>query len=164
MALMADSNVSLVSDEFTLDETLGRTIIYDSIPHRPPFLLVDKVTRLVPGKSIEGLQEISIQDPYLIGRGSGNCYYPNFLIIESASQLGAVLINHELKGTGKIPVVAGMDGVEFFQTVRPGDRLHLKVELLKFRGNVGKAVGTGYVNGVLVGQGNFIFGLTDSAQ
>lgn len=135
-----------------------------SLPHRPPFLLVDRVTALAPGQWIEGIKDISIQDPYLIKRENGTLFYPNFLIIESAAQLGAVLVIQELQGENKIPVVAGMDGVEFFDIVRPGDRLNLRVELLKFRGNIGKAVGTASVDGKLVGKGQFIFGITDLAS
>lgn len=136
--------------------------ILNTIPHRYPFLLVDRVTELVPGEYAIGYKNVSMNEPFFQGHFPGNPIMPGVLILEAMAQLGSILVQNMAEGQGKLGMFSGIDSVRFRRPVVPGDRLDLKVELLKIRSNIGKARGIGMVDGQIAAEGEIMFALVDS--
>lgn len=139
------------------DETLNIQEILDTIPHRYPFLLVDRVTSHEVGRSITGYKNVSINEPFFQGHFPHNPIMPGVLIVEAMAQMGAILVAHMPEGRGKLTMFAGIDHMRFRRPVLPGDRLDLKGELIKFKGSLGKAHVTAWVEGELVAEGELLF-------
>ena len=118
--------------------------IREILPHRYPFLLVDRVTEVVEGKSIKGYKNVTINDQFFQGHFPEKPIMPGVLILEALAQLGAVSILSMDEFKGKIPMFAGADKVKWRKPVLPGDRLDLSCEIIKLRGpiGIGKAVAT----------------------
>lgn len=118
--------------------------IREILPHRYPFLLVDRVTEVVEGKSIKGYKNVTINDQFFQGHFPEKPIMPGVLILEALAQLGAVSILSMDEFKGKIPMFAGVDKVKWRKPVVPGDRLDLSCEIIKLRGpiGIGKAVAT----------------------
>ena len=118
--------------------------IREILPHRYPFLLVDRVTEVVEGKSIKGYKNVTINDQFFQGHFPEKPIMPGVLILEALAQLGAVSILSMNEFKGKIPMFAGADKVKWRKPVVPGDRLDLSCEIIKLRGpiGIGKAVAT----------------------
>ena len=118
--------------------------IREILPHRYPFLLVDRVTEVVEGKSIKGYKNVTINDQFFQGHFPEKPIMPGVLILEALAQLGAVSILSMDEFKGKIPMFAGADKVKWRKPVVPGDRLDLSCEIIKLRGpiGIGKAVAT----------------------
>jgi len=131
------------------------------IPHRYPFLLIDRVTEHEPGKYIEGYKNISINEQLFQGHFPGNPLYPGVLQLESIAQLGAVLVGAMPEGQGKIGVFLGIDNARFRKMVVPGDRMDIKVELLKLKRSIGKFTGEITVNEELVCEAEMMFAITE---
>jgi 3-hydroxyacyl-[acyl-carrier-protein] dehydratase len=131
------------------------------LPHRYPFLLVDRVVEHVPSKRIRGYKNVTINEPFFQGHFPGDPIMPGVLQLEAMAQLGAVLMLQTEHGKGKLMVFAGMDGVRFRRMVIPGDRLDLQCELLKLRPPIGKAACKGFVDGELAVEAELIFSFVD---
>lgn len=131
------------------------------IPHRYPFLLVDRVTEYVPMQHIKGYKNVTINEPFFQGHFPGDPIMPGVLQLEAMAQLGAVLMLQSEHGQGKLMVFAGMDGVRFRRMVTPGDRLDMECQLLKLRPPIGKAMCKGYVDGELTVEAELIFSFVD---
>ena len=130
------------------------------IPHRPPFLLVDSIVELSPGKRIVGLKAVSTDtDTYLRGHFPDYPVMPGVLIVEALAQAGAVLVMHDPVNAGKLPFFARIDNCRFRQQVRPGDTLRLEVDVTSFRDPVGKAHGRALVGDTLVCEADLTFAL-----
>ena len=129
------------------------------LPHRYPFLLVDKIVEFEEGKKIVGIKNVTINEPFFAGHFPSYPVMPGVLIIEALAQVGATLILSKPEYRGKIALFAGIDKVRFRQQVVPGDVLRLEVELIKLRGNIGKAQGLAYVGDALVCQGEMMFAI-----
>ena len=133
--------------------------IREILPHRYPFLLVDRVTEVVEGKSIKGYKNVTINDQFFQGHFPEKPIMPGVLILEALAQLGAgsILSMNEFKG--KIPMFAGADKVKWRKPVVPGDRLDLSCEIIKLRGpiGIGKAVAT--VEGKKVCEAEIMFAI-----
>jgi 3-hydroxyacyl-[acyl-carrier-protein] dehydratase len=132
------------------------------IPHRYPFLLVDRVVALEPGKSIVGLKNVSLSDGFLQGHFPGNPIMPGVLIVEALAQAGAVLVMHDPANAGKLPYFARIEKCRFRQAVRPGDTLRLEVTVTSLRSGVGKAHARALVQGALVCEADLTFAFGDS--
>jgi len=118
------------------------------IPHRPPFLLIDRVLEVEPGKRIVGEKEVSLErDEFLRGHFPEYPVMPGVLIVEALAQAGAVLVMQDPAHLGKVPFFARIDNCRFRQQVRPGDTLRLEVEVTSFRDPVGKAHARALVGG-----------------
>ena len=130
--------------------------IREILPHRYPFLLVDRVTEVVEGKSIKGYKNVTINDQFFQGHFPEKPIMPGVLILEALAQLGAVSILSMNEFKGKIPMFAGADKVK---PVVPGDRLDLSCEIIKLRGpiGIGKAVAT--VEGKKVCEAEIMFAI-----
>jgi len=135
------------------------------IPHRPPFLLVDRIVELEPGERIVGLKEVSLErDQFLKGHFPDYPVMPGVLIVEALAQTGAVLVMDDPQNAGKLPFFARVDNCRFRQQVRPGDVLRLEVEVTSFRAPVGKARGRALVDGKLACEADLTFALGDPQQ
>jgi len=127
------------------------------LPHRYPFLLVDRIVSLEPGRRGVGLKNVSINEPIFQGHYPGQPIWPGVLIIEALAQAGAVALLSLSEYRGKTPYFAGIDRARFRRPVLPGDQLRLEVELLKVRGNAGKGQGKAYVGEDLAAEAEILF-------
>ena len=102
--------------------------IMATIPHRYPFLLVDRILELEPGKRAVGLKNVTMNEQFFTGHFPGNPIMPGVLIVEHAAQVGGVLLLATTKNAGKLALFAGIDEMKFRRQVRPGDQLITEVE------------------------------------
>lgn len=113
--------------------------IQNFLPHRYPFLLVDRVLECEPGKRLLGLKNVSINEPWVTGHFPSKAIFPGVLIIEALAQATGLLASEtapELVESGMIYYLVGIDKVRFKQPVYPGDQLHLEVEYLRNKRNI----------------------------
>lgn len=104
------------------------------LPHRYPFLLVDRIAELVPGERIVGLKNVTANEPFFQGHFPGHPVMPGVLIIEALAQAGAVMMLRSMEDSaGKIPFFAGIDKARFRRQVVPGDQLRLELTVLQQR-------------------------------
>jgi 3-hydroxyacyl-[acyl-carrier-protein] dehydratase len=133
------------------------------IPHRPPFLLVDRILEIEPNQRIVGEKDVSLErDGFLAGHFPDYPVMPGVLIVEALAQVGAVLVMHDPANAGKLPFFARIDNCRFRQQVRPGDTLRLEVVVTSFRGPVGKAHGRALVNNTLVCEADLTFAIGEA--
>ena len=129
------------------------------LPHRYPFLLVDRILELEPGKRAVGLKNVTINEEFFEGHFPGHAVMPGVLVLEAMAQVGGVLLLSMTGNEGKLAYFGGMDKVRFRKPVLPGDTLITEVELLKNRGGVGKVKVTGRVDNQIAAEGEFLFAL-----
>jgi 3-hydroxyacyl-[acyl-carrier-protein] dehydratase len=130
------------------------------IPHRPPFLLIDRVLEVEPGKRIVGVKDVDLErDWFLQGHFPDYPVMPGVLIVEALAQAGAVLVMQDSENRGRTPLFARIDNCRFRQQVRPGDSLRLEVEVTSFRDPVGKAHGRALVGDTLACEADLTFAL-----
>ncbi|MBO3446144.1 MULTISPECIES: 3-hydroxyacyl-ACP dehydratase FabZ [Clostridia] len=133
--------------------------IKELIPHRYPFLLVDKVIELEEGKKAVGIKNVTANEPFFQGHFPEYPIMPGVLIVEAMAQVGAVAMMSIEENKGKLGVFAGIDKVRFKKEVRPGDTLIMEVEMLSLRRNIGKATAKAYVGEELACSGELMFAL-----
>lgn len=136
--------------------------IMKTIPHRYPFLLIDKVLDIETGKRAVGIKNVTINEPFFQGHFPMMPVMPGVLIVEALAQLGAVVLLSSDEFKGKIAVFAGIDEFRFKKQVVPGDQLRLEAQLLKMRSNIGKAAVKATVDDELAAEGQIMFALVDS--
>jgi len=123
--------------------------IMDMIPHRYPFLLVDRITECVPGKYSKGYKNLTMNEEFFQGHFPGNPIMPGVLQIEAMAQCSAPILATLPEFKGKLTLFAGVDNVRFKNIVRPGDRLDMCIEMTKVKGPIGKCHAVGTVDGKL---------------
>ncbi|HEY8361700.1 MAG TPA: 3-hydroxyacyl-ACP dehydratase FabZ [Tissierellaceae bacterium] len=133
--------------------------IMDIIPHRYPFLLVDKVIVEESGVKGTGFKNVTINEPFFQGHFPNYPVMPGVLIVEAMAQVGAVILLSCDKYKGKTPLFAGINKVRFKRKVIPGDTLKIEVELTKIRGAIGIGQGKAYVGDEVACEGEFLFAL-----
>lgn len=133
--------------------------IKEIIPHRYPFLLVDKVTEMEEGKRVVGLKNVTINEPFFEGHFPEYPVMPGVLILEALAQVGAIAVLGMEENTGKIGFLAGVDKCRFKREVKPGDQLELEVEILRMKGPIGKGKGIARVNGEVACQAEITFAI-----
>lgn len=131
--------------------------IQEIIPHRPPFLLVDKIVDYVPGEWAKGIKAVTVNEPFFVGHFPQYKVMPGVLIIEALAQVGAVAILSLPENKGKLAFFGGIKNARFKKQVRPGDVLELSCELIERRGPVGFGKAVAKVDGKVAAQGEFTF-------
>ncbi len=131
------------------------------IPHRYPFLLVDKAEILIPGKKGIGYKNITIGEPFFTGHFPEEPIMPGVLIVEALAQVGAIVLLSEKKFQGKTPYFAGLNKVRFKRKVIPGDTLNMEVEITRLKGSIGIGQGKAFVDDELACEGEFLFAIGD---
>lgn len=133
--------------------------IKETIPHRYPFLLVDRVTEIEQGKRVVGLKNVSANEPFFQGHFPDYPVMPGVLIVEALAQVGAIAVLGMEENEGKIGFLAGIDKCRFKRQVKPGDQLKLEVEIIRMRGPIGKGKGIASVNGELACEAEIMFAI-----
>ncbi len=133
------------------------------IPHRYPFLLVDRILELEPGVRAVGEKLVSANEPQFTGHFPGNPVFPGVLIVEALAQTGAVAALSLPAYKGKLVLFAGIDDCRFKRVVRPGDVLRLEVSLDRMRRGVGKGTGRATVGGELACEAGLLFAVADAS-
>ncbi len=121
--------------------------IMEILPHRPPFLLVDRIVACVPGRSAQGIKCVTMNEPFFTGHFPGQPIMPGVLILEALAQTGAVAALSLPENRGKLAIFGGVKNCRFKKQVVPGDVLELSCELVDQRGPVGWGKATARVNG-----------------
>jgi len=128
--------------------------IMNVLPHRYPFIMIDRIIELVPGEKVVALKNVTINEPFFQGHFPGNPIMPGVLMIEAMGQAGAVLAAGSLseKERGSLIYFMGMDKVKFRKPVVPGDQIRFEVKFLKRRAKVFKMSGMAFVDEKLVAE------------
>ncbi|GGD92473.1 3-hydroxyacyl-ACP dehydratase FabZ [Paenibacillus nasutitermitis] len=135
--------------------------IMDIIPHRPPFLLIDRILEVEEGKRAVGIKNVTMNEPFFTGHFPQYPVMPGVLIVEALAQVGTVAILMVEANRGKIGFFAGIDNFRFRGQVTPGDTLTLEVEITRLKGMIGKGQATAKVDGKVVAEGEIMFALKD---
>ena len=143
----------------SLSLPLDYSAIERIIPHRHPFLLVDRIDELEAGKRAVGVKNVTMGDPFFQGHFPDYPVMPGVLIVEALAQVGAVAMLVMEEYRGKIAFFAGIDNIRFKRQVKPGDVLRLEVQLGQIRRNIGTGSGTATVNGEVACKGEFMFAI-----
>jgi len=136
--------------------------IMEIIPHRYPFLLVDRIIEMEPGVRAVGIKNVTANEPFFPGHFPGNPIMPGVLQVEALAQVAAVAMLSLPENKGKLGLFAGIDEVRFKKPVLPGDTLKLVIEIQSMRRNICKAAATAYVNDQVVCSGNLTFGIAEA--
>ncbi|MDD3184729.1 MAG: 3-hydroxyacyl-ACP dehydratase FabZ [Anaerostipes sp.] len=131
--------------------------IMNIIPHRSPFLLIDRIEEMEVGKRAVGKKCVSYNEPFFAGHFPTEPVMPGVLIIEAMAQVGAVCCLSDEKYKGKIAFFGGINKAKFRQKVVPGDVLNIEVEMIKVKGPVGIGKGTATVDGKVVASAEITF-------
>ena len=127
------------------------------LPHRYPFLLVDRILELEPGKRAVGIKNVTANEPQFTGHFPGRPIMPGVLMVEALAQAGAVAVLSLPEYRGKLALFAGIDECRFRRTVLPGDTLRLEVTLDKLRGVFGRGRGVASVDGEVAVEATISF-------
>jgi 3-hydroxyacyl-[acyl-carrier-protein] dehydratase len=129
----------------------------DVLPHREPFLFVDEVTDIEPGRSASGRWHLSGEEAFFAGHFPGRPTLPGVLMVEALAQLGGIALLSDERYRGKLPLFGGIDKARFRRQVAPGDTLELSVELDQLGSTAGKGHGTASVDGRVACQASMLF-------
>jgi 3-hydroxyacyl-[acyl-carrier-protein] dehydratase len=140
--------------------------ILQILPHRWPFVLVDRVTEVVPKERIRGHKSVSMNEPWFLGHFPGRPIMPGVLILEALAQIGGLLAyaSEPFDVSNSLMYFLGIDKAKFRRPVTPGDRLDLEVSVLHHRTNVWKLKGEAFVDGTLCAQGELLASVVDRAD
>lgn len=147
-----------------LELPLGPAAIRELIPHRYPFLLVDRVEEVEPGSRAVGIKNVTQNEPFFQGHFPDYPVMPGVLIVEALAQVGAVGVMTLEEFQGKLALFAGIDGVRFRRQVIPGDVLRMEVEISRLKGRVGRGKGSATVNGERVCEAELMFAFADGVE
>ena len=138
------------------------TAVMDIMPHRYPFLLVDRITRIEEGRFIEGIKNVTINEPFFQGHFPGHPIMPAVLILEAMAQVGGLLLLNSVDDPNdKLMYFMGIDAAKFRRPVTPGDQLRLKLTLLKLKNRTSKMRGEAYVEDQLVAEAELLATIVD---
>jgi len=133
--------------------------IKEIIPHRYPFLLIDKIIEVEDGKRAVGLKNVTANEEFFNGHFPDYPVMPGVLIVEALAQVGAVAMLKPEANRGKLAFFAGIDNCRFKRQVKPGDQLRLEVEMIKVRGPMGKGKAIATVDGEIACETEIMFAL-----
>jgi 3-hydroxyacyl-[acyl-carrier-protein] dehydratase len=140
----------------------GRDVIESILPHRAPFLLIDEVMELEPGRRVVASRDVRGDDWWFAGHFPERPVMPGVLILEAMAQTGAVAVLVEEQNRGKIAFFAGIDDCRFKRVVEPGDVLTLTCEIDTVRGPIGRGKATAHVGDQLAARGTLTFAVERS--
>ena len=148
------------------DLVLEHPDIMELIPHRPPFLLIDRVDRIVPNERARGIKAVTSTEPHLAGHFPGHPIMPGVLVVEAMAQTAGVLIAHSNREEtkGKHVYFTTLDKVKFRAPTRPGDTLHLEVMIAGGRGQLYKFDGEASIDGRTVASASFSAMIVEPGQ
>ena len=136
--------------------------ILDMLPHRYPFLLVDRILEIEGTTRIVGLKNVSFNEPFFQGHFPGHPIMPGVLIIEAMAQTGGIRLTEQIKDRGsKVFYFMALDHVKFRRPVIPGDQLRMEVEMLQFRGKVARMKGVATVGTEVAAEAEMLAGVVD---
>jgi len=138
--------------------------ILEYLPHRYPFLLVDRVTMIEDEKRIEGIKNVTINEPFFQGHFPGMPIMPGVLQLEALAQLSGILLLQNPENRGKLAFFMAVDKARFRKPVLPGDQLHLIGEVLKIKKRLLKVKGTAMVEGKVVCEAELMFSVFDGPE
>ncbi len=133
--------------------------IQELLPHRYPFLLVDRILEVEEGKKAIGIKNVTINEPFFQGHFPGEPLMPGVLMVEAMAQVGLVALKSMDEYKDKLGVFTGIEKIRFKRQVVPGDTIRIEVELVKIRRGMGVAEGTVTVDGELACKGTIMFAL-----
>lgn len=131
------------------------------LPHRYPFLLVDRIDEIEIGKKAVGIKNVTVNEPFFQGHFPGHPIMPGVLIVEAMAQVGGVAILSMEENKGKLAVFAGIDKVRIRKQVVPGDTLRMEVELIAMKRGIGKAKAVATVDGKVACEGELMFAIVN---
>ncbi len=131
------------------------------LPHRYPFLLVDRVTEFTPGVEIRGIKNFTADEAMLLGYSPSFPLVPTGILLEAVTQLGAILVLERPQMAGKIAMILQIPSARLYKTVVPGDTVRFEARVLKLRKTLGELEGTAYVGETLIAQGQMRFAIAD---
>lgn len=131
------------------------------LPHRYPFLLVDRIIELEEGKRAVGIKNVTINEEFFQGHFPDYPVMPGVLITEALAQVCGLAVLKKDGNEGKLALFAGIDKFRFKEQVRPGDQLRLEVELTRLRASIAKCYGVAKVEGKVVAEGELMFAFAD---
>ncbi|MBA2871217.1 3-hydroxyacyl-[acyl-carrier-protein] dehydratase [Anoxybacillus calidus] len=135
--------------------------IKEIIPHRYPFLLVDRILEIEEGKRAVGIKNVTANEEFFNGHFPNYPVMPGVLIVEALAQVGAVAMLKKEENRGRLAFFAGIDNCRFKKQVTPGDQLRLEVEIIRAKGAIGKGKGIATVDGEIVCETEIMFALGD---
>ena len=138
--------------------------IKEIIPHRYPFLLIDKILEVEEGKRAIGIKNVSANEEFFNGHFPDFPVMPGVLIVEALAQVGAVAMLKREENRGKLAFFTGIDHCRFKKQVYPGDQLRLEVEMIRFKGPMGKGKAVATVDGELACEAEIMFALIDNKK
>lgn len=138
--------------------------IKEIIPHRYPFLLVDKILELEEGQRAVGIKNVTANEPFFAGHFPEYPVMPGVLIIEALAQVGAVAMLIKDENRGRLAFFSGIDNCRFKRQVKPGDQLRLEVEMTRVRGSFGKGKAVATVDGELAAEAEIMFALGEKKE
>lgn len=141
--------------------TLNIQDIMNAIPHRYPFLMIDRVEIIEEGKTAIGYKCVSMNEEFFQGHFPGHPIMPGVLIVEAMAQTACAMMFSRPEFKNKLAFFMGMDGIKFRNPVGPGDVLELHVEMLRMGSRAGKAKGIGKINGAVATEATFSFAVGD---
>lgn len=130
------------------------------LPHRYPFLMVDRIVELEPGQRAVGIKNVTVNEPMFTGHYPEQPIFPGVLIIEAMAQVGGIALlpdGESADAEGKVPLLTGVDKVRFRRPVVPGDQMRIEVTMLRLRGDIGKVAGKVTVDGEAVAEAELMF-------
>src|SRR5690606_22922675 len=131
------------------------------LPHRYPFLLVDKILELEEGKRAVGIKNVTANEEFFNGHFPNYPVMPGVLIVEALAQVSAVVMLTKEGNQGRLGLLVGIDKCRFKQQVKPGDQLRLEIEITRLKGPIGKGTGIATVDGTLVCETEITFAFGD---
>jgi 3-hydroxymyristoyl/3-hydroxydecanoyl-(acyl carrier protein) dehydratase len=143
---------------------LDQSAIQRIIPHRYPFLLVDRVTELEPGKRIAGIKNFTGNEQPPLGYSPDSPQVPTGIVLEAVTQLGAILVLERPEMAGKIAFILQVNSAQLHQPVRPGDTLRMEAEVLTMGERFGELRGTAYRADELIAEGQMRFAVANTAD
>lgn len=138
--------------------------IMSILPHRYPFLMIDRILECEPGVRAVGIKNVTANEPQFTGHWPGNPVMPGVLMLEAMAQVGGIFLLSEAETAGKTAFFGGMDGIRFRRQVTPGDQLIITAELIRRKGGIGRAAVVAKVGDEVAVEGEFTFALVDNEK